>query len=345
MTNPRAPSPSPTLLDLIVGSWVSQSISVAAGLGIADLLDDGPLPCADLARATETHPDALYRLLRALASIGIFAEDGDGRFALTPLAEGLRTKSPASLRAYAIFAGADCHWRAWGQLPHSVRTGECAFEHVFGTQVFDYFARHPDAAQVFDAAMTSRSSTEDPAVAGAYKDLRGTIVDVGGGRGSLMAALLHRNPEARGILFDRPHVIEGATALIREAGLAERCQLVGGDFFDRVPRGGDLYLMKKVIHDWDDERARAILANCRAVMTGKSRLVLLEEVILPGNAPAFGKLLDLQMLVHTPGGRERTEAEYATLLRAAGLELTRIVPTESLISIIEAVPGQGSAHG
>ena len=338
MTNFQAPSPPRTLLDLIVGSWVSQAIAVAARLGIADLLEDGSRPCSELAQATETHPDALYRLLRALASIGIFAEDEDGRFALTPLAEGLQTKAFASLRAYAVFAGEDSSWRAWGRLVHSVRTGECAFEHVFGTQLFDYFAQHPDAGQVFDAAMANRSSTEDRAVAATYTVPRGTIIDVGGGRGSLIAAFLRRNAEARGILFDRPRVIEGAIATIREAGLADRCQLVSGDFFDRVPAGGDLYLMKKVIHDWDDSRAHAILANCRAVMNGNSRLVLLEAVILPGNAPAFGKLLDLQMLVQTPGGRERTEAEYRTLLSAAGLKLARIVPTDSPISIIEAVP-------
>jgi hypothetical protein len=337
MTNPHAPSPSATLLNLIVGSWVSQAISVAAKLGIADLLEEGPRSCADLAKAAGAHPDALYRLLRTLASTGIFAEEDDGRFALTPLAEGLRTNAPASLRAYAAFCAEDWHWQAWGQLLHSVRTGNSAFEHVHGTQLFDYFARHPQAARAFDEAMTSRGNLEDRAIAAAY-DMPRTIVDVGGGRGSLIATMLRRNPEARGILFDRPHVIAGATALIREAGLADRCQLVAGDFFDRVPAGGDVYLMKKVIHDWDDARARAILANCRAVMAGNSRLLLLEPVILPGNDPAFGKLLDLQMLVQTPGGRERTESEHRTLLAAAGLRLTRILPTECTLSIIEAAP-------
>lgn len=338
MSNPHTASPSPTLLNLIVGSWVSQAIAVAARLGIADLLEDGPRAAAELARATGQNPDALYRLLRALAGVGIFAEDDAGLFELTPLADNLRSRAPASLRAYAVFVGDDCYWRAWGQLQHSVRTGECAFEQVFGLPLFDYLAQHRDLAEVFDAAMTSRGNVENRAIAAACEVPQGTIVDVGGGRGSLLAALLRGNPRARGILFDRPHVIAGAAAPLREAGLQDRCQRVGGDFFERVPAGGDLYVLKKIIHDWDDDRARAILANCRAVMAGDSRLLLLEEVIKPGNAPAFGKLLDLQMLVQTPGGRERTGEQYRTLLGAAGLRLTRIAPTDCPLSLIEAVP-------
>jgi O-methyltransferase domain/Dimerisation domain len=338
MPDMPAPAPSMTLLNLIAGSWMSQAISVAAKLGIADLLEDGPRSADDLSRATETHPDTLYRLLRALAGLRIFAEDDDGRFELTPLAEGLRTKAPVSLCGYAILLGEEWYWRAWGQLLHSVRTGECAFERVFGLQVFEYLARHPQAAQVFDAAMTSRGSMEDRAVAAVYDFARGTIVDVGGGRGSLLIAILRRNPQTRGILFDRPHVTAGAAAPVGEAGLADRCRIVAGDFFDGVPAGGDIYLMKKIIHDWDDERARAILANCRAAMAGNGRLLLLEQVILPGNGSAFGNVADLQMLVMTPGGRERTEAQYRTLLAAAGLELARIIPTECPLSIIEAMP-------
>jgi hypothetical protein len=339
MTNPHSQtSSSPTLLNLIVGSWVSQAITVAARLGIADRLGDGPRSSTDLARSTETNPDALYRLLRALAGVGIFAEDKDGRFALTPLGQSLRSNAPDSLCAYAIFAGEECFWRAWGRLLHSVRTGQGAFEHVFGAPLYDYLTQHPETAQIFDAAMTSRSSAEDAILAAACDIVRGTIIDVGCGRGSLVAAILRQSPQARAVLFDRPPVIAGATALIREAGIADRCQFVAGDFFDRVPSGGDAYLLKRVIHNWDDARAGAILANCRAVMAGNSRLLLLEEVILPGSAPAFGKLLDLQMLVQTPGGRERTEAGYATLLGAAELRLTRVLPTGCALSIIEAIP-------
>jgi hypothetical protein len=327
-----------TLLNLMVGAWVTQAVSVAARLGIADLLENGPRTCAELAQAAGAHPRALYRLLRALAGLGIFAEDDSGRFELTPLAESLRTQAPASLRGYAIYLGEAPHWRSWGGLLHSVRTGDSAFEHVFGTQIFDYFAQRPEAAEMFDAAMTSRGTLENHAIAEAYDFPAATIVDVAGGRGSLLATILQHNPEARGILFDLPHVTERAAAPIREAGVADRCQLVSGDFFERVPAGGAVYLMKKIIHDWDDARARAILANCRAAMADESRLLLLEEVVAPGNAPAFAKLIDLSMLVQTPGGQERTEAEYRTLLGAAGLELTRVIRTGCSLRIIEAIP-------
>src|SRR3546814_176009 len=320
MTDIHATSPTTALLDLMAGSWVSQAISVAAGLGIADLLEDGPHSCSELAQATRTHPGALHRVLRALASKGVFAEREDGCFELTPLAEALRTKAPASLRAFAVLLGADWQWRAWEHLAYSVRTGDCAFEHVFGMQVFDYLARHPEAAEVFDAAMTSRGSLEDRAIADAYDFSTGTIVDVGGGRGSLLITLLQRNPAARGLLFDLPHVAAGAAAPIRDAGLEDRCRIVSGDFLDRVPAGGDLYLVKKVIHDWDDERARTILANCRAAIADGGSILVMAEVILPGNGPAFGTLLAPHMLAQTPGGRERTEAELSTLRDSAPLQ-------------------------
>jgi hypothetical protein len=340
VTDPQTGPAAATLLNLMVGAWITQAISVAARLGIADLLEDGPRSSAELAQATGTHPRAVYRLLRALASLGIFAEDANGRFELTPLAEGLRTGATASVRGYAIYLGEACHWRSWGELLHSVRTGDCAFEHVFGMPVFDYFAEHADAAELFDDAMTSRGTLENRAIATAYDFPSGAIVDVAGGRGSLLATILQDNPEARGILFDLPHVIERAAPLIRAASVADRCQFISGDFFDGVPAGGDIYLMKKIIHDWDDTRARAILANCRGAMADHSRLLLLEEVISPGNTPAFGKLIDLSMLVQTPGGQERTEAEYRTLLGTAGLELTRIVRTGCSLRIIEAIPRQ-----
>jgi hypothetical protein len=322
----------------MVGSWVSQAISVAARLGIADLLDGEARSCAALAQATNTHPGALYRLLRALASVGIFAEEGDGRFRLTPLAECLRTDSPVSVRDYAVLLGEEWCWRPWGHLLHSVESGAPAFEHVFGMPIFEYLAQSPGAAAVFDAAMSSRGNLEDEAVVAAHDFDRGTIIDVGGGRGSLIAAILRQNLNVRGILFDLPHVQERAAELLRKADLPGRWELVAGDFFDRVPAGGDVYLMKKIIHDWDDDRACAILANCRAAMGAKGRLLLLEQVIEPGNAPSFGKLMDLQMLVHTPGGRERTEADYRTLLAAAGFDLVDITPTACPLSVIHGLP-------
>lgn len=326
------------LLQLASGSWIGQAVHVAAKLGIADLLEDGPKSPATLAEATGAHAGTLHRLLRALASLGVFAEDADGRFALTSLAEGLRTNAPGSLRAYAIMMGEDWHWRAWGGLLNSVRTGQPAFEHVFGCPMFSYFGEHPEAARVFDAAMTSRTGQETAAVIAAYEwPASATIVDVGGGQGALLAAILARNPDVHGVLFDMPHVIAVARGLIEEAGLADRCELAAGDFFERVPAGGDLYLLKRVVHDWDDERASAILRSCRAAMGDRSRLLVIEHVLPPGNAPSWGKLLDLQMLVLTPGGRERDEAGFRALLASTGLRLERIIPAGPTASLIEAV--------
>ena len=326
------------LLQLASGSWIGQAVHVAAKLGIADLLEDGPKSPATLAEATGAHAGTLHRLLRALASLGVFAEDADGRFALTSLAEGLRTNAPGSLRAYAIMMGEDWHWRAWGDLLNSVRTGQPAFEHVFGCHMFSYFGEHPEAARVFDAAMTSRTGQETAAVIAAYEwPASATIVDVGGGQGALLAAILARNPDVHGVLFDMPHVIAAARGLIEEAGLADRCELAAGAFFQRVPAGGDLYLLKRVVHDWDDERASAILRSCRAAMGDRSRLLVIEHALPPGNAPSWGKLLDLQMLVLTPGGRERDEAGFRALLASTGLRLERIIPAGPTASLIEAV--------
>ncbi|HET6467429.1 MAG TPA: methyltransferase [Geminicoccaceae bacterium] len=326
------------LLALASGAWIGQAVHVAARLGIADLLGDGPKPPAALAAATGTDATALYRLLRALASLGVFAEDAGGRFTLTPLAEGLRSDAPGSLRGYAIMMGEEWHWRAWGELLESVRTGGSAFERVHGCELFRYFAEHPEAARVFNAAMTSRTGQETAAVTGAYDWPAGTIVDVGGGQGALLTAILARRPEARGILFDLPHVIDAARRPIEEKGLAARCELVGGDFFDRVPAGGDLYLIKRVLHDWDDGRAAAILRCCRAAMAADARLLVIEHVLPPGNAPSWGKLLDLQMLVLTPGGQERDEAGFHGLLATAGFRLERVLPAGPTASLIEALP-------
>ena len=330
-------SASMTLLRMISGSWVSQAIHVAAKLQVADHLASGAKSSDELARAAGADADALHRLLRALASVGVFTEGGDGRFSLTPLADALRTDAPGSLRAYAIMLGEDWHWRAWGQLPHSVRTGQSAFEHVFGCGVFDYFAAHPEAAQVFNAAMTSRTGQENAAVTAAYEWPAGTIVDVGGGQGALLAAILERNPDARGVLFDVAHVVDAARPLMAEAGLAARCELVAGSFFERVPSGGDLYLLKRVLHDWTDKSALAILKNCRASMGVGSQLLVIEHVLAPGNAPSFGKLFDLEMLVLTSGGRERSDAEFRALLSAAGFEQRRIIAAGPTASLIEAI--------
>jgi hypothetical protein len=339
MAGVNSVTPSITMLNMATGSWLSQAIYVAAKLGIADLLQDGAKTCTVLAEATKTHADALYRLLRALASVGVFAEERDGGFRSTPLADCLRTGTPGSLRAFAIMLGEQEHWRAWGDVLHSVRTGQPAFDHVFGMPHFRYFGEHPESGRLFNEGMTSRSADENDAIIAAYdfSDFR-TVVDVGGGQGTLLTTILEAAPDTRGVLFDLPHVIVATRDAIAQTGQAPRCELKDGNFFDAVPAGGDAYTLKKVIHDWDDERALAILKRCRAAVSSAGCLLLIEPVIPPGNSPSFNKLLDLLMLVWTSGGKERTEAEHRALLAAAGFRMARLIPTRSPLSIIEAVP-------
>ena len=330
--------PSIALQRMLAGAWISSAIALASKLGVADLLADGPKALDELAEATSSHPPSLFRLLRALASVGIFQEAEDGRFILTPLAEPLQSVIPGSLRAFAIMLGEEWHWQAWGRLGHSVQTGESAFEQLQGMTVFDYWTQHPAAGAIFDAAMTSRGAEEERAVLAAY-DFSGitTLADIGGGHGSFLTALLQACPQVHGLLFDLPNVIVGARARIEMAGLQERCRVVAGSFFESVPGGADAYILKKVIHDWDDERAATILRHCCRALPETGRLLLVELVVPPGNEPSFAKLLDLLMLVWTPGGKERSAAEHETLLASAGFELTRIVPTASAVSVIEAV--------
>ena len=326
------------LMNLTAGKWVSQAIAVAAELGIADLLKDGAKSAADIARAANASEDGVYRLLRALGSVGLFAETGDRRFRLTPLGKLLRTDSPEAQGGYARFTGHESTWRPWGELRHSVRTGEPGFDHVFGMPIFEYFAKMPEAAAVFDAAMTSISTFESKAVAAAY-DVSGvsTLVDVAGGHGLLIMTILKANRKMGGILFDLPHVTAGAPALLQNGGVADRCQIVSGDFFASVPEGGDAYIMKHIIHDWDDERATQILRNCHRAMRSGGKMLIVDAVIPPGNAAHFGKLLDLEMLVLTPRGRERTRVEFQDLLKRSGFRLRRVVSTETHLSLVEGV--------
>jgi hypothetical protein len=304
-------------------------ISVAVELGIADLLEDGPKASDELAVATESHPPSLYRLLRALASLGIFAEEPEGRFALTPLADCLRTRVAGSLGALAMFQNDDWYWQLYRDLPYSVRTGRPATEHLWGNGLFGYFAAHPAAAELFDRGMASRHAETNAALAGGY-DFSGihTLVDVGGGNGSLLTAILAAHPNMHGILFDLPRVAEGAAGRLAEAGLAQRCQVVGGDFFDCVPAGGDAYLLSNVLHDWQDDHATAILHAVHRAMGGHGRLLVVnEQVITAGNTPHPGKLGDITMLLI--GGRERTEAEWRHLFAQASFTLTRIATLQS----------------
>jgi hypothetical protein len=332
----RAEPPARAIMRLITGFWTSQAIHVAAKLRLADRVKDGPKSAADLAAATGTHAPSLYRLLRMLAGHGIFAEDSQGRFALTPLAECL-CDTPLSQYAVAVMMG-DEHYRAWGDLLYSVRTGKPAFDAIYGKPVFDYLAEHADQAKIFDQAMTGFHGPETQAMVDAY-DFSGlnTLIDIGGGNGSLITTVLRKYPSMKGVVYDLPNVVARTAEYLKTAGVADRCRTIAGSFFESIPPGGDAYLMRHIIHDWTDEQCRTILGHCRKAMSPHARLLVIEMVIPPGNTPAFGKLLDLNMLV-LPGGQERTEAEYRALYQAAGFRLSRIVPTAMEVSIVEGVP-------
>lgn len=326
-------APPPQLLQLATAFWVSRALYVAAKLGIADLLAAGPKACDLLAREAGANPNALYRVMRALASVGVFREAEDGQFALTPVSAPLQSQARGSLRDFVVMLGEPESWRAWGEILYSVKTGHSAFEHVFGTSVFDYMADHPEAGRLFDCAMANRSSAENDAVLEAYDFSPVTrLVDVGGGNGAFLNALAQKFPAMQRILFDLPAVIGRVN---RENG----CEPVAGNFFtDPIPEGADVYVLKKVIHDWDDAAAASILENCARAMKGNpaSRLLLIEPVIMPGDAPSFPKLLDLFMMIW-PGGRERSLDEHRTLLASAGLDVRRVIETKSPVSIIEGV--------
>ena len=336
--------PEAVLTQMITGSLGSQAVYVAAKLGIADLLVEGPKSVHYLARKAEADAPSLYRVLRALASFGVFSERSDRVFELNPTAELLRSDSPCSLRDLAIFFGEDWHWTVWGQTLYSVRTGQAAWSRVHGQEVFPYFAANCEASRIFDRAMTSLSNLAIKAVVEAY-DFAGieTLVDIAGGHGRLLTAILNANPDMSGILFDLPHVIRGAreNETVQDLNKApgSRLELTTGDFFAGVPASADAYIMKHIIHDWDDEQALMILKNIRNAIKPNGRVLLVEAVITPANEHDFGKLLDLEMLV-SPGGKERTAAEYEELFAQAGLRLNRIVPTKSPYSVIEAVKSE-----
>lgn len=333
----EAGPPPVALLQMMTGYWVSQARYVAAKLGLADLLVHGPQSFEDLALATQVHAASLRRVLRALASVGVFTEASPGNYALTPLAALLRTGTPKSMRSLAIMYAEEQYF-AWGNALHSVRTGETAFDQQFGMNYFAYLAQHPEADQVFNQAMTGWTTQVADAVIDAYDfSPCKKIVDVGGGYGTLLAGVLRSNQTASGILFDQPHVVTGAKAHLVSAGVAERCETVSGDFFVEVPANGDTYLLAQILHDWDDERSRVILRQCRRAMPMHGKLLVIELVLPPGEEPFFGKWLDLHMLVLL-GARERTAEEYSALLESEGFELARAIPTRAGPSIVEALP-------
>ena len=336
-TQPAGPGPDIALTQTILGSLNAQAVYVAAKLGVADALAAGSKSIDQLAKQVGANESALYRVLRALASIGVFAEEPPRTFRLTPTAELLRSDVEGSLRDVAIFMGEDWHWSVWGQTLYSVRTGEAAWSRVHGKKVFPYFETNPQAAEIFDRAMSSFSTLARNAVVNGYDfSSLHTLVDIAGGHGKLLTGILEATPELRGVLFDVPHVITRAKESEEIKKVGSRLDLKSGNFFESIPAGADGYILKHIIHDWNDEDAIKILTNIRKAMGTYGRVLLIEAVVGDMNQPDFAKILDIEMLV-SPGGKERTANEYADLFRQAGLKLSRVIPTRSPYSIIEAV--------
>jgi SAM-dependent methyltransferase len=334
--------PHVALLELMNGYWITQSIAVAADLGLADALADGPREIADVAAEVGADERSLVRRARALAMVGVLDQRSDGRYGLTPLGECLRDGDPGSLRALARMRGSDWQWRAWRGLGHSVRTGETAFEHVYGKNMFEHLVHDaPEDGAVFDRAMTGHAGQTHAAIVPAYDFSRHRlVVDVGAGHGSLLTRVLESAPGTRGIAFDLPPVAEATARGLAAAGLDGRAEARGGDFFESVPAGGDAYLLSHIVHDWDDERGVTLLRNCRDAIAPDGRLLVCEMLVPDGPEPHFSKLLDIEMLVNT-GGLERTLGEYRALFAAAGFELTEVLRTASPVSLIVGVPSSG----
>lgn len=318
---------------------LTRCIWAAAELGVADHLAAGPMPVEELARAVGANADALYRILRALASAGIFEEVNERCFALNRLADCLRSDAPFSMRAWARYTGADWYWNVWSSFMTTVQNGRTIHENIHHERFFEHYAKNPGYTAIFDEAMCSASSLANPAIAGGYdfSAIR-SLVDIGGGQGALLAAILQANPALRGTLYERAEVVDRA----REAGflslpaVAERVSFVSGNVFDSVPSGHDGYLMKWILHDWNDDEAALVLDNVRRAAAPGAKLLVAEMIVEPGNDPSAAKLLDLAMLALT-GGRERTRIEYRTLLAKAGFDLRRVLPTASPYSVLESV--------
>ena len=339
---PSAMPPSLALYQMAVGHYFSRALALATKLNLADLLKDGPRPYGELARASGTHAPSLNRLMRLMASAGVFEEHEGGNFALTPLGEYLRTDVPGSMRAAVLLFAGEGIQESWKELEYCVRTGEPAFRRTSpDADAFSSMAKNPEMAAVFDEAMAAFAPLTAAAVAASYDfSAFGTLVDVGGGNGAILIGILKASPNLRGIVFDRPQAADSARKRIAAAGLESRCEAVGGDFFKSVPAGGDAYLLKHVIHDWNDERAVAILNNCHRAVSPNSKLLIVEGVyplrIDQSDLSRGAAANDVNMLVCT-GGRQRSEAEFRSLYDAAGFKLTGIVPTPARVCVIEGV--------
>ena len=328
--------PEAQIVEMVMAQFVSRLIHLAATLKLPDYLAGGPETAEQLAPLTGTHAPALYRVMRTLASLGLFTEDHAHRFALRPLGEALKSGAPS--HATALMMGGDIVARSLDNMLYAAQTGRTGFQNSFGMPLFDWLGSHPLEASLFNETMVGIHGMEPPAVVAAYDfSVFKIIADVGGSTGNMLTTILARHPSSRGILFDLPHVVRDAPAFIAQRGLTDRIQIETGSFFDGVPAGADAYILSHVIHDWNEEQCLTILGHCRRAMSSDGRLLLVEMVLPAGDTPHPGKLLDIAMLL-VPGGEERTEAQYAALLDKAGFRLTRVVPTASLVSIVEAAP-------
>jgi len=334
----NVPPPPAVLLNFITGFWSSRAVYIIAKLGIPDLLTDGAKSAEELARATDTHAPALYRILRALTSLGILSSSEEGKFSLTPVSELLVTNAPGSMRWFIVSELGEEHYPAWGNLMHSVKTGEIAFDNHFGKDIWAYFKENPAQGALFNNSMSGMTRVVHEAILANYDfSVFKKVIDVGGGHGALITSILKANPNASGVLLDSEEVTAGTRPNIEAAGLANRCEVVAGNFFKQVPAGGDAYVMKWIIHDWNDEQSVTILRNIREQIASGGRVLIFDAVVPDTSEPDFSKFFDLNMLVMT-GGKERTAKEFEVLLNASGFRLVRIIPTETPTAIIEGEP-------
>ncbi|MDO0937302.1 methyltransferase [Streptomyces sp. DG2A-72] len=328
----------PRMFEIVTSFWVARAVHAGTVLGLPDLVAEQSRTVDELAELTGTEPRSLYRLLRALTGVGVFRTDEQARYASTPLGDTLRSDLPGSLASFVQLELGDSHHATWGRLVESVRSGEPVFERAVSQPIWEFFESTPVMNEHLGKAMTGLTAMVADAVLDVYDfSPYRRIVDVGGGEGGFLTAILRAHPEVLGTVFDLPHVVANGRPRIAGAGLADRCEMVGGSFFEKVPEGGDLYTMKWVLHDWNDESSIEILKSCRRTMSDDARLLVVEAVVPDGDGFAPGKIIDLNMMVLS-GGQERTPDEFQRLLAAAGFTLTRILPTRSPSSVIEAIP-------
>jgi hypothetical protein len=328
--------PEAQIAELVLAQLATRLTWLFATLKLADHLTGGPKTAEELASATGTHAPSLYRILRTLASLGFVTERADHRFALQPLGAVLKSGTPS--HAAAIILGGEVMTRSLDHLLYTAQTGKTGFERDFGAPIFDWLGKHPEEAALFNLTMVGFHGREPAAVAEAYDfSAFKTLADIGGSTGNMLTTILAKHPKLQGILFDLPHVVHNAAALIEQRGLTSRVRVEPGSFFERVPAGADAYLMSHIIHDWNEDQCLTIFGNCRRAMAADGRVLIVEMVLPEGDVPHPGKMLDMVMLT-APGGEERTASQYRALLEKADLRMTRVVPTASAVGIVEAVP-------